>query len=243
MKAATGAALLVLLASAAAPADTIYRYHDMVTGRDVFVNRPELVPKKYRNQAKIVVESGALANQDEVKQNTPQAPADDGLADKLIKELAPAATSDAQAAEGSHTPAGIPIPLLRNMPTVTAAKIDGKLTRAGAKPLADLERAQLARLLTRAVYLGLPAGLCALLVWVVMLVSAFRDKHPVWGALMIVLFPVSYLYLALHFATGRPLIKAASALGLLAPALLGAWLAWQYSGWMQAVVQARGGRI
>ena len=81
MKPATLVALCAVLASAAALADTFYRYRDQATGRDVFVDRLEQVPKRYRSQTKIVFESGSIENQDSAKRTAPLSPPDDGLAE------------------------------------------------------------------------------------------------------------------------------------------------------------------
>lgn len=241
MKAATSAVLCAaLLISATAAADTFYRYRDSKTGRDVFVNRLEQVPLKLRPQAKVVLESGALANQDEVKQTPPsKPPEDDGVAERMIKQLAPTASDGteylarAQAGRGSW----------KNPIGVTASMVDSRLARAGAKPLDPEERASLARLLGVSVYVFVATALCAFIVWLVLVVCAFRDKHPVWGVLMLLLWPASYVYLLLHFAKGRPLPKIGAALGLLSPTLLAALLSWRVYAWFQLVVQARGGRL
>ena len=241
MKAATLVALGVALASAAALADTFYHYRDQATGRDVFVNRLEQVPRKYRRQTEIVFESGAIANQDEVKQTAPEIPADEGLADQLIKEIAPGAPPASGASLAARSGTGSN--LLRRAPALAAAVVDAKLGKAGAPALTDVEYARLSRFLMAAVYAGLVASLCAFVVWVVLIVCAFRDKHPAWGAFMIVVVPLAYLYLLLHFAKLRPWHKILAALGLLSPALVALWAAWEFHGWFRLVVAARGGSL
>lgn len=241
MKASTVAVLCAAwLVSATAAADTFYRYRDGKTGRDVFVDRLEQVPPKLRAQAKVVLESGALANQDEAKQARSSNPAeDDGIAEKMIKQLAPAASDSVKDFEqaradgaGWKDPAG-----------VAATTVNAKLARVGVKLLEPEERAGLARFIGIAVYLSVAAVLCAFIVWLVLVVCAFRDEHPVWGVLMLLLWPVSYFYLLLHFAKGRPLLKSGTALGLLSPALVALWVAWRFYAWFQLVVHARGGRV
>lgn len=241
MKAATSAVLCAaLLVSATAAADTFYRYRDSKTGRDVFVDRLEQVPIKLRSQAKIVLESGALANQDETKQTPPPKPAaDDGIAERMIKQLAPQAGDQANALDLAHSDGGS----WKDPTGAAATTVNAKLARAGAKLLEPGERASLARLIGIAVYLSVAAVLCALIVWLVLVVCAFRDKHPVWGVLMVLLWPVSYLYLLIHFAKGRLLLKTGAALGLLSPTLVAVWLSWRLYAWFQLVAHARGGRV
>ena len=57
MKTGLGVVLCIVLWSATGRADTFYQYRDKSTGRDVFVNRLDQIPRKYRDQAKIVIES------------------------------------------------------------------------------------------------------------------------------------------------------------------------------------------
>ena len=240
MKAASGAALcVVLLASAVAMADTFYRYHDSKTGRDVFVNRLDQVPQKYRGQAKIVLDGAAQTEADRVKQVALPLPPDDGVAEKLIKKWIPA--EDTTQANLNHATTGRSV--WKNGPAIAAAAVDAKLGRAGATPLVQEERDRLGRLATRALVVSAVAALCAFVVWVVLIVCAFRDKHPGWGVLMLFVSPLAYLYLLLHFAKGKPLLKTAASLGLLSPALVALWAAWQFYAWFHLVVQARGGRV
>jgi hypothetical protein len=231
--------MCALLASAVAAADTFYRYRDKATGRDVFVSSLEQVPRQYRDQTKIVLESGGPPNQDDAREEAPSAPADDGIAEKLMRQLAPAASSVGIAVR--HAPPS-KNPLVRG-PAIAIAAVDAKLGKAGAHSLAAEERAQLSGLLRTAIWAGTVAALCSFVVWFTLIVCAFRDRHPVWGALMILLWPLAVVYLALRFDTSRPLLKAACWLGLLSPALVGLVTAWRFHAWFQAVVQARGGRL
>ena len=241
MKAATGVVLCAaLLVSSTAAADTFYRYRDSKTGRDVFVDRLEQVPLKLRPQAKVVFESGALANQEEARlAQPPKAPEDDGIAEKMIKQFAPSATDSAKDFEHARAEGRS----WRDPTGVAAMTVNAKLLRAGAKLLEPDERAGLARFIGIALYLSVAAVLCAFIVWLVLVVCAFRDKHPVWGVLMLLLWPVSYFYLLLHFGKGRPLLKTSAALGLLSPTLVALWVSWRFYAWFQLVVHARGGRV
>jgi len=230
---------VALLAGAAAAADTFYRYHDSKSGRDVFVDRIEQVPPKLRPQAKVVFESGALANQDEVKRSSPPKPAvDDSIADKMIKEFAPAASQSAKDFEQASASQGS----WRDPAGVAANTVNAKLSRAGAKLLDPDERARLAGFIGTAVYLFAVTVLCAFMVWLVMIVCAFRDQHPVWGIVMLFLWPASYFYLLLHFAKGRLLLKTTATLGLLSPTLVALWVSWRFYAWFQLIAHARSGQ-
>ena len=239
MKAASGVALCVALLASAAVADTFYRYHDSKTDRDVFVNRLEQVPRKLRSQARVVFESGTLANQDEIKQVAPGVASDDGLPEKLIKGLAPAASPSATDLERASTGKS----LWKDGGAIAAAAVDARLGRAGAKPLVPDERLNLGRLVFKAIVLGAVAMLCAFIVWVVLIVCAFRDKYYGWGVAIFLFWPLGQLYLLLHVAKGRPLLKTAASLGLLSPALVGLWTAWRFYDWFRLVVWARGGHM
>ena len=72
MKTGLGVVLCMVLWSATGRADTFYQYRDKSTGRDVFVNRPDQIPRKYRGQAKLVMEIA----------NTPTTPASDSTNSK-----------------------------------------------------------------------------------------------------------------------------------------------------------------
>jgi hypothetical protein len=242
MKAATGTLLCLgwLLASTAAMAETYYRYHDKTTGRDVFVNRLEQVPQRYRDQVKIVFDGETLVKQDDVSQKAAREPTPDGLAKTVIQELAPrrpgpGSTSLDYANAGTN--------LLARGPAVAAATIDARLTVAGAKPLAEEERAHLSRLWMTTIAAAMAAGVCAFVIWVVLIVCAFRNQDLGWGVFMIVLSPLALLYVFLHFGKGKPVRKTACTLGLLSPALVALVAAWRFYAWFQAVVEARGGHL
>jgi hypothetical protein len=237
MNAASRTAVCVaLLVSTAALADTFYRYHDAKTGRDVYVDRLEQVPPKLRGQAQIVFESGALGNHDETRRQAPSVPPDDSLPEKLIKDVAPQASQSAadigRASSGKS--------LLKDGAAIAAATIDARLGRAGAKPLVEEERSHLAGFVFKAIVLASIATLCAFIVWIVLIVCALRDKHYGWGVAVFLFWPLGYLYLLLHFAKGRRLLKALATLAYLSPSLVALWAAWHLYSWFQVVMRARG---
>ena len=228
----------ILLGTGATLADTIYKYRNKSTGRDVFVNRLDQVPRKYRSQAKIVIESA------------------DGPTEAAEEPPAEAAESPAQPARQA-APASKPVVtvgddlrqafsgknLWKNGPSLASAAIDAKLVTAGTRPLTSNERADLGSLLIAIVIASIVAGLAALIVWIGMIVTAVRDGRLWWAALIFLFWPLGYVYLFLYAGKGRALFKTMCALGMLSPALVGLVGAWRFYAWFHAVIQARGGRI
>ena len=228
------AVVVLLLGSVSALAATFYQYHDKETGRDVYVNRLDQVPPKYRSQAKVVLESTG-----------PETAADDTVVEQSkaepskIGELAKSASSvgvELQKAAQSKN-------VWRDAPDVVRAIINVKMAQKGQPPLTDAEGASLATLIS-SFMIALPvAGLLAFALWIWLIVDAFRSGHLVWGILMILISPVSYVYLFIHFCDGRPLHKLGCALGLLSPTLVSLVVAWRFYAWLQGVIEARGGHL
>lgn len=227
-----------VLWSAAAQADTFYKYHDKSTGRDVFVNRLDQIPRLYRGQAKVVME---IADSPKTSTGEPSVDKEPSAAAEPSTAPAPAEPLRATGADLRRALAGKN--LWKDGPAIASAAMDAKLARAGTHPLTEPERAQLGRLLLTVFVLAIMAGLFALVVWVVMIVSAVRDGHN-WWALFIFLFsPLAYVYLFVHAGKGRWPFKLVCAFGMLSPALVGLAGAWRFYGWFHAIIQARGGHV
>jgi hypothetical protein len=236
----TGLGVIVCLGfvlwSAAGQAETFFRYRDESTRRDVFVNRLDQIPRKYRSQAKVVMEIA----------DRPKAAEDDPAADK--DGSAPAEPSPPPALAKPVT--GVDLRkalagknLFKDGPDIACAMVDAKLAKAGTTSLTDPERAQLSRLLLTVLVLSAVAGFIAFVVWVVMIVTALRDGRS-WWALFIFLFaPLAYVYLFVHAGKGRAAFKVACTFGMLSPALVGLAGAWRFYGWFHAIIQARGGHF
>ena len=231
--------IVFVLWSASGRADTFYKYRDKSTGRDVFVNRLDQVPRKYREQAKIVIQSA-----------DPQ----EGRTD-----VAPAATDESAASEPSTT---IPVTakplhttgvdlrravagksLWKDGPAIASAMVDAKLIQAGRDPLTEPERAHFSRLLLTIFVLSLLAGLFAFVAWIVMIVNAIRDGHNWWALFIFLVSPLAYVYLFVHAGKGRWAFKLICAFAMLSPALVALAGTWRFYVWFQAVVQARGGHV
>jgi hypothetical protein len=227
----------VVVWSAIAHADTFYKYRDSQTGRDVFVNRLDQIPRPYRGRAKLVMEVTAPAKIEAADATDTEAPApteSPSIATVVPEKLSAAKVSVRELIAGKS--------LLKDGPAIAAAMIDQRLAKAGTTPLDENERLQLGRMLGTALGLALVATLLSFIVWLVMLVSAIRDRKLGWAIVMFVLWPTAYLYLFIHGGKGRVVFKLACAAALVSPALVGVVTASWFSRWYHAVVQARGGR-
>lgn len=242
MKTGLGVFLCIgfVLGSASSQAETFYQYHDKSTGRDVFVNRLEQIPRKYRGQAKLVMDvadtpktpgSDSATGEDDSAAPTPSATSTSTMAEPLRStgmELR-------RAAAGKN--------LWKDGPAIATALVDARLVKAGTQPLSEPERAQFSQLLWTLAVLSIVAGLFAFVVWIVMMVTAIRDGHPWWALFMLLLSPLAYVYLVVHIAKGRLPFKLVCAFGMLSPALVGLGGAWRFYSWFHAIIQARGGHV
>jgi hypothetical protein len=204
----------------------------------VFVNRIDQIPRKYRTQAKIVLESTAPTGPQtepasEPEQETPSAAAERGPA-------TPVKSDDIGGAIRRAVAGG---QVLRNAPAVACDMVDTRLLRAGTQPLTPSERNDLASMLTTTMVFASIAGVIALVVWVIILVGALRDGRPWWALLVFLVWPLTYVYLFVYAGKGRALFKTLCSLGLLSPALVALLAVWRFSTWFHAVVQARGGHF
>jgi hypothetical protein len=240
MKTGLGVVLCIgfVLWSAAGQADTFYKYRDRSSGRDVFVNRFDQIPRQYRSQAKVVMEVAnspkAAASDPTVDQEESAAP-EPSAAPALPQPLRTTGVDLRQALAGKS--------LWRDGPAIACAMVDAKLVAAGTSPLTEPERAQLGHLLLTILALSTVAGLFALVVWVVMIVSALRGGHNGWALFIFLFSPLAYVYLFIHAGKGRAAFKLACTFGMLSPALVGLAGAWRFYGWFHAIIQARGGHV
>jgi hypothetical protein len=225
-----------VLWSTASQADTFYQYRDKSTGRDVFVNKLDQIPSKYRGQAKIVIQSADIPNaatsdtgKDENATTTPS------TAPTIAEPLRSTGLDLREAAAGKN--------LWKDGPAIASALVDAKLIQSGTSRLTEPERAQFSRLLWTIVVLSLVAALFAFVVWFVIIVVAVRDGHPWWGLFIFLFAPLAYVYLFVHVEKGRRLFKTICAFGMLSPALVGLGGAWRFYSWFHAVIQARGGHV
>jgi hypothetical protein len=229
-------------AAQGAKADTFYKYKDKATGRDVFVNRIDQVPRKYRTQAKVVLEATApTGTQTETTTETETAPAVETPPPARPSPPAPRASSAHLVDELRRAASGKQI--LKEAPSIACAVIDAKLLHAGTQPLTPAERSSFASLFVTVLVFWSIAGVVAVLVWFIIIVGALRDTHPWWALLVFLFWPLAYVYLFVHAGKDRAVFKTLCSLGLISPALVGLVAAWRFTAWFHAVVQARGGRL
>jgi hypothetical protein len=240
MRIAVGVLVVLGFAAQVAKADTIYKYKDKATGRDVFVNRIDQIPRKYRTQAKVVLESTApTGTQTETEGET--APAAEPPPPPAQTAPAPRASYGGLADELRRAASGKQI--LKEAPSIACAVIDAQLLHAGTQPLTPAERSSFGSLLVTVLVFWSIAGVVAVLVWFIIIVGALRDAHPWWALLVFLFWPLAYVYLFVHAGKGRAVFKTLCSLGLLSPALVGLVAAWRFTTWFHAVMQARGGRM
>jgi len=235
-----GAVLCIgfVLWGASAWAETIYKYRDQGTRRDVFVNRLDQIPQKYRSQAKIVLEGASSPSSTEGQDQTQAADGNSttrapGGTTGVVDQARSVETGLREAIKGKN--------LLKDGPAIACAWVDAKLVKAGTTALNESERVQLGSLLTTILVLSVLAGLFAFVVWIVMMVSAIRDGRLVWAVFMFLFAPLAYLYLFMHAGKGRWPFKLTCTFGMLSPALVGLASAWRFHSWLQTIIQSRGG--
>jgi hypothetical protein len=238
MKTGLGVVLCIVLWSTTGRADTFYQYRDRSTGRDVFVNRLDQIPRKYRSQAKIVIDSA-----DSPKPSARLSPAEAEESGVPEPKAIPRAAEPPRSTSAELRKAMVGKNLWKDGPAIVSAVVDARLIKAGTNPLTAPERAQLSQLLLTIFVLSVVAGLFAFVVWVVMIVSALRDGHNGWAMLIFLLMPLAYVYLFVHAGKGRWPFKLVCAFGMLSPALVGLAGAWRCYGWFHTIVQARGGHV
>jgi hypothetical protein len=228
----------IVLTSTAAAADTYYRYRDRSTGRDVFVNRLEQVPQKYRSQAKVVFESDlpktAPGNESPVEIVPPATRTDRPLLRNA--QSAPSGADELRAALSGKA-------LLRDGPGVASAAVDTQLVSKGHSPLTAAERKSFRDLIVVVGIASIVAAIIGLVAWIVIIVTAARDGHPWWAVLIFLCSPLGYVYVFFRGGKGRRLWKALCTLGMLTPLLVTAVSVWRFYAWLQAVMLARGGKF
>jgi hypothetical protein len=215
-----------------AHAEKIYRYRDGDTSRDVFVNRLDQVPARYRDRAQLVVSDGVLAGSTERPgQDPPQGTVIFGgrrPADTLgtIKQAALEAVR--------RGPNGAALDR-----SVTMA-IDTTLVGKGQHPLSPAEVARLTRLvLVMALVLG-ATGLLAMAAWIAVMVDAFRSDHRWWMAGIFLFHLLGIVYVLIWVDGKRRWFKFATLLGQCAPYAVVVAMFWRSYVLWRSIMAARG---
>jgi hypothetical protein len=221
--------------AAVAFADTYFKYRNPRTGRDVFVNSLEQVPRRYRGNAQVVLQTDDGA-----------APADEKAPTEVLEIPPPPGRPTLR----TVTPASkVPIALReafagkqpwKDSPEIFANSLDSTLTSSGSPPLTSAEKRGLRRLLIAFTVGGVVASLAALAAWLVIVIIAIRNGHTWWGVLSLLFSPLAFVYLFLHVGPGRALLKTACCAAMLSPIVAGSLGAWRLYAWFHAIGQARG---
>ncbi len=222
---ALGAAVLALVGLAwPARGESIYRYRDPITKRDVFVTRLDQIPTAYREKAKLVVADGVLVeSSSQPDKNVPLGAVIYGTG---AKETLKRALGDIW--RGEHSAGG----LLRTLIKV----IDTTLIGSGRRPLSGSDVAQMKRMLVEAAVALAVAGLSALVGWILVMVHAFRAKHR-WWMVFILFFPIlGITYALLHVESKRRWFKFATLLVQTAPYAVAVATAWRFAIYFRALL-------
>ena len=226
---AFGATVLALVGLASpARSESIYRYRDPNSKRDVFVTRLDQIPATYREQAKLVVAYGVLVD------SSNQPAKDVPLGTVIYGNRRPAdALETIEHAVGDvwhgELDAG---GLLRTLTTA----IDTALVGAGRRPLSASEVAQIKRMLVEAAVALALAGLLALLGSILVMVHAFRAEHR-WWMVFILFFPLlGIAYVLLQVEGKRRWFKFATLLAQTAPYAVAVAIAWRFAVFFRALL-------
>jgi hypothetical protein len=223
--------LAVALGSATTAAETIFRYHDPKTNRDVFVNQRDQIPVEYRAEAQQVVADGVLVDP------APQADDQRAVGTVIYGERAPVGWWDV--VQGLALQAWQTRGHIDWQRALTTAA-DTHLVRRGVGPLSAEEVQRGLGLVVKTGWFLLALGCVALAGWVWLMVQAWVGGQRAWTFLLLLCQPLS-LFFALKFAEGRSrLWRAGMTLAQIAPyAAAAAGATWVHS-WFTAVLRSRG---
>lgn len=223
------AAALALLGQASpSRAESIYRYRDPNTQREVFVSRLDQVPAPYREQAELVVADGVLVD----SSNRPEQDAPlgtviyGGKGSGGVREAIKRAFRDAWAS-------GLDVGELYR--TLTTA-IDTALVAGGRRPLSAGEVAQVKRMLAQAATELAVAGLLSIVGLILVIGHAFRAGHR-WWMLFILLFQLPGIaYVLIHVESKRRWFKFATLFAQAAPYAVAMATAWRFFSFFRTIL-------
>ncbi len=220
--------ILAALLTGTASADEIWKYRDPVSQRDVFVSKLDQVPPAYRGQAQLMVADGVLVHSE------PRA----GVSGGTVVFGEKALSSSTEAIKSAVRRAMDKDLSLRSLTAATVMAMDAALVKAGKVPITPAESTSLARLLVFVLVALSAAGLAAFAMWVVLMVHAWREGHPGWAVLILLVNLLGLVYALVHVE--RRLLRWSAVLSYVAPVLVGVAAAWQLRAWFLAIAAARG---
>jgi len=220
---AFAATVLALMGLASlARGESIYRYRDPITKRDIFVTRLDQIPTAYREQAKLAVADGVLV--DSSNQPDKNVPLGAVIYGTGAKETLKRALGDIW--RGEHSAGG----LLRTLIKV----IDTALIGSGRRPLSGSDVAQLKHMLVEATVALAVASLAAFVGWILVMVHAFRAEHRWWMAFILLVPVLGITYVLLHVESNRRWFKFATLLVQTAPYAVAVATAWRFAVFFRA---------
>jgi uncharacterized membrane protein YhaH (DUF805 family) len=233
MRLAAFVVCIVAALTGTAAAGEIWKYRDPASPRDVFVNKLDQVPAELRAEAQLMVSDGLLVN------STPPSGGGVPAAPGGTVVFGDKVPSDATEAFKSAVHKAVEKDLsLRNVTGAAVMAMDTALVRAGKPPITPAETSRLSRLmLVIAVALSV-AGLVSFVIWIVLMVHAWREGHPGWSILIFLVHLLGVFYAFLHVE--RRWLRWVSLLCYLAPVLVGVAAAWQIRSWFMDLGSARG---
>jgi hypothetical protein len=223
------AAVLVLAGMASpARADSIYRYRDPSTKRDVFVNWLDQVPAQLRAEATPVVSDGVLV--DSTSQADKDAPR--GAVIYGSKKPAGALETIEQAVRDATASGHAAGELERALTTA----IDTALVARGKPPLSAREGAQFKRVLVESVVVLAVACLLSIVAWILVIVHAFRADHR-WWMVFILLFPaLGIAYVLVHVEGKRHWFKFTTLFAQAAPYAVALAMSWRFFAFFRTIL-------
>ena len=223
-------ATVLALAGMASPAraESIYRYRDPNTKRDVFVNRLDQVPAQYRAEAKLVVSDGVLVD----STNQPDKDAPKGAVIYGSKKPAGAMETIERAvrdlSHSGHAAGGLDR-------TLTTA-IDTALVGKGKRPLSAGEVAQVKRMLVEVAVVLAVAGLLSTVAWILVMVHAFRAEHRWWMVFILFFHLLGIVYVLIHVEGKRRWFKFATLFAQAAPYAVAVAMSWRFFAFFRAIL-------
>lgn len=223
-------ATVLTLAGMASPAqaESIYRYRDPNTKRDVFVNRLDQVPGRYRAEATLVVSDGVLVD----SSNQPDKDAPRGAviyggtkpagALETIERALRDATASGHAADG----------LGRALTTA----VDTALVARGKPPLSAHELAQLKRMLVEWAVVLTVVGLLSLVAWILVMVHAFRAEHRWWMVFILLFHLLGVAYVLIHVEGKRHWFKFTTLFAQAAPYVVALAMSWRLVAFFRTIL-------
>jgi hypothetical protein len=218
--------------AAVAHAESIYRYRDADTKREVFVNRLDQVPARYRDQAQLVVSDGVVVKS---TKQPGQDPAQGTVSfggkqpTGALGTITRTVLQDVQRSPSKST-------LDRS---VTMA-VDNTLVSKGQRPLSVTETARLTDLVLVMTLALVATGLLATVAWIVVMVHAVRSGHHWWMVGIFLVHLLGIVYVLLHVEGERRWFKFASLVGQCAPYAVAMAAAWRFYALFRSIVAARG---